>query len=114
MKNSYIRDIHDDGSTDLHLNFHQISQAFREVFLDDTERRSVREHFDQVIQEASQYFYVQCKQDQLMWFFLDVAVLREFLLSLRQENKEYFLPSNRSKLTVNILLPAYQISALRQ
>jgi hypothetical protein len=40
--------------------------------------------------------------------------LRSFLLGLKHDNVEYFKKSNLHKLKLNILLPSYQFSHLRQ
>ena len=49
-----------------------------------------------------------------MWFFLEGSILREFLLGVRQDISEFLRPEFRNKVTVNILMPAYQIAGLRQ
>lgn len=42
-----------------------------------------------IIDEASHYFFVECKQDQMMWLLLSPQILKKFLLTLKAENQEY-------------------------
>lgn len=78
-----------DGHLDVspqHLNLFQITKTFQEVFPGHD------------VESASQYFYVQCKTDQILWFHLTMENLKQFLQSLnltRLSNFKNILGTNQ-------------------
>ncbi|KAM3128934.1 hypothetical protein pb186bvf_018991 [Paramecium bursaria] len=56
-----------------HISLYTITKIFQDVFQDDSQ---------------SQYFYIQCKTDQILWFHLTPENIKSFLENIKREKSQ--------------------------